>query len=192
MATSTPPLSLEQRVLVSDTLWLAKHLATKAARRFGGKRLPKHRYEDVYQQACLGLVVAAARFRKERGVKFATYAWYWVRVYADRAVRGEPTPVGDGVDSTWVSPAAEAAVLAREVVGELVRLRSEPIVGGRHRQRVYRAEHPERDVAMYLRVRALDESLSQVAAESGVTRQRAEQICNRVGELVERMRREAA
>lgn len=37
--------------------------------------------EDLIQQGTIGLLKAAAKFDPERGVKFATYAKYWVEAY---------------------------------------------------------------------------------------------------------------
>ena len=39
---------------------------------------------DVFQEACLGLLVAVTRF-DFRGFRFATYALYWIRAYAGAA-----------------------------------------------------------------------------------------------------------
>lgn len=41
------------------------------ARRFSGKGIE---YDDLFQAACLGLIKAAGRFERERGLKFSTYA----------------------------------------------------------------------------------------------------------------------
>ena len=40
---------------------------------------------DVFQEACLGLLVAVTRFDFRRGFRFATYALYWIRAYAGAA-----------------------------------------------------------------------------------------------------------
>ena len=43
---------------------------------------------DVFQEACLGLMVAIARFDHRRGFRFATYALFWIRAYAGTATAG--------------------------------------------------------------------------------------------------------
>lgn len=42
-------------------------------------------FEDMYIEGCLGLLVAIDRFDVNRGVKFASYASYWISHYITRA-----------------------------------------------------------------------------------------------------------
>ena len=40
---------------------------------------------DLFQEGCLGLIAAVERFDHRRGVRFSTYATYWVRTYVSAA-----------------------------------------------------------------------------------------------------------
>jgi RNA polymerase sigma factor (sigma-70 family) len=40
---------------------------------------------DLFQEGCLGLAVAVMRFDHTRGIRFATYALYWIRAYISAA-----------------------------------------------------------------------------------------------------------
>ncbi len=43
---------------------------------------------DIFQEACLGLMVAVGRYDHRRGFRFATYALFWIRAYAGAAAAG--------------------------------------------------------------------------------------------------------
>ena len=60
------------------------------------------RYEDLVQEGELGLLRAAETFDPERGVRFGTYAVYWIRSKVQRfiqAQRRESNPLMAGVDA---------------------------------------------------------------------------------------------
>ena len=40
---------------------------------------------DLFQEGCLGLIAAVERFDHRRGVRFATYATYWIRTFISAA-----------------------------------------------------------------------------------------------------------
>jgi RNA polymerase primary sigma factor len=40
---------------------------------------------DLFQEGCLGLIAAVVRFDHRRGVRFSTYATYWIRTYVSGA-----------------------------------------------------------------------------------------------------------
>jgi len=58
--------------LILDHLYLAKIMAKK----YINKGVD---YEDLVQEGTIGLLKAAKKFDPERGVKFSTYATFWVR-----------------------------------------------------------------------------------------------------------------
>lgn len=51
-------------------------LVVATASRFRAYGLPR---PDLVQEGCVGLMQAAARFEPERGVRFSTYATWWIR-----------------------------------------------------------------------------------------------------------------
>ena len=60
------------------------------------------RYEDLVQEGAIGLLRAAETFDPERGVRFGTYAVYWIRSKVQRflqAQRRESNPLMAGVDA---------------------------------------------------------------------------------------------
>ena len=65
------PLTLEERnKLVEENLGLATHFASQF-------RASRMEFEDLVQEAYLGLMDAAERFDPARGNKFSTYArWH--------------------------------------------------------------------------------------------------------------------
>jgi RNA polymerase primary sigma factor len=58
--------------LVQDHLYIASYMA----RKIKNNALT---YEDLYQEGCIGLIKAAEKFDDSRGVKFSTYANWWVK-----------------------------------------------------------------------------------------------------------------
>ena len=42
--------------------------------------------EDVFQEGCIGLMEAISRYDLDRGVKFSTYACYWIKSAIDKLV----------------------------------------------------------------------------------------------------------
>lgn len=59
-------------------------LARREARRVGGGAgMPE---EDLIQEALIGLFGAAKRFEPDRGLRFSTYARWWVRAQLTRAI----------------------------------------------------------------------------------------------------------
>ena len=58
-------------------------LVGMVARQFAARgRLPE---TDLFQEGCLGLLTAVVRFDHTRGVRFSTYALFWVRAYVGGA-----------------------------------------------------------------------------------------------------------
>lgn len=45
-------------------------------------------YADLFQEGCLGLITALERFDHRRGLRFSTYALFWIRAYVNAATAG--------------------------------------------------------------------------------------------------------
>jgi RNA polymerase primary sigma factor len=58
-------------------------LVVSIAKRYVGHGLP---IDDLIQEGCIGLHTAARRFDPSRGLKFSTYATWWIRQAVARAV----------------------------------------------------------------------------------------------------------
>lgn len=57
-------------------------------RRIMSKRMiPDHHKEDIVQAGTIGLMRALAKFDIDKGTKVSTYAWWWIRIYANRAIQ---------------------------------------------------------------------------------------------------------
>lgn len=50
-------------------------------------KLPCDFLEDMRQEAFIGLLEAAEKYSPEKGVKFSTYAWWWVRDALTKAIK---------------------------------------------------------------------------------------------------------
>jgi RNA polymerase primary sigma factor len=58
-------------------------LVVKIAGRYAGGHLP---FSDLIQEGNIGLITAVDRFEHERGVRFCTYATWWIRHRISRAI----------------------------------------------------------------------------------------------------------
>jgi RNA polymerase sigma factor (sigma-70 family) len=113
-ATAAELLALEQdgrlarQRFVAANLGLVAGLARGTAARTG---LPR---DELFQEGCLGLMIAVARFDHRRGLRFSTYAVPWIRARLGEAVQRR----GSGLSL----PAAGVGRLraARAVEDELV------------------------------------------------------------------------
>ncbi|MCP9824499.1 sigma-70 family RNA polymerase sigma factor [Synechococcus sp. EJ6-Ellesmere] len=56
---------------------------------------------DRLQAAALGLIRAAERFDPERGYKFSTYAYFWLRKGITRLIETSPSSSGVRIPPTW-------------------------------------------------------------------------------------------
>ncbi|MBM75857.1 MAG: hypothetical protein CMK59_10690, partial [Proteobacteria bacterium] len=61
----------------------AKHVARGEARKLVCALMEE---EDLIQEGCIGLMRAAKRFDPDRGIRFSTYARWWVRAQMTRAI----------------------------------------------------------------------------------------------------------
>jgi RNA polymerase sigma factor (sigma-70 family) len=68
----------------------ARRVALGEARRFAGKLMSE---DDLIHEGCIGLLKAAQRFEPGRGIRFATYARWWVRAELGRAIDVAGRPV---------------------------------------------------------------------------------------------------
>lgn len=65
--------------IVSQNIGMVKALA----RKFSGRGVDA---EDLVQEGCIGLLKAQEKFDESRGVKFSTFAAWWVRLAMQRAI----------------------------------------------------------------------------------------------------------
>lgn len=83
---------LARQRFVRANLGLVAMLARACAARTG---LPR---DDLFQEGCLGLLIAVARFDHRRGLRFSTYAVPWIRARLGEAVQrrgsGPSLPAG--------------------------------------------------------------------------------------------------
>src|SRR5260221_12667028 len=75
------------RILVEHHLGLVMHLAKRYAGSYQGHHLLD--LEDLYQEGVLGLMHAAEKFDARKGVRFSTYATYWIRWAIGQAIMNE-------------------------------------------------------------------------------------------------------
>lgn len=96
MALPPPPHDRDQQIIlkrgrramdrmVSANIRLVASLARKY-RGLGGKGLLQLDLEDLVQEGTLGLMRAAEKFDPERGYKFSTYSYWWIRQFMFRAI----------------------------------------------------------------------------------------------------------
>lgn len=94
-----------RRSMAADNIGLAKYIARKIIRKhIATIRVFRRDFAlpDVHQAACLGLTVAAHRFDSSRGIKFSTYAAWWIKNYVYAEIRSIPLirmPPRSGVKS---------------------------------------------------------------------------------------------
>jgi RNA polymerase primary sigma factor/RNA polymerase nonessential primary-like sigma factor len=96
-----------RRRFVEANLGLARMVTRQLAARSAGSSA------DVYQEACLGLLVAVRRFDCRRGFRFATYALFWIRAYAVAAT------AATAADSTLSAGRAAQLRMLRGVQSQL-------------------------------------------------------------------------
>lgn len=90
----TERLTREQQQLVVDNLALVIHWA-KSMRGWG-----RVDHEDLVGAGNVGLVEAARRFDPERGIRFSTYATWWIRAAIFDAIRADAGVVAGGKVNT--------------------------------------------------------------------------------------------
>ena len=158
------------------------------ARRYGGNGVP---LSDLVNEGNLGLLRAVERFDETRGVRFVSYAHWWVRraivesidrhrgrgrhAAPDRAALSLDEPLGPHTDGTLqdVLPDPHAVEPERRMVRESLRTAIEASL----------ADLPPREAAVVRRYFGLghghDEDLGQIGRSLGVSRERARQLRDR-------------
>lgn len=155
------------------------------ARRYQGHGLP---IADLVNEGNVGLLRAASRFDETRGVRFISYAHWWVRRSIVEAVDRHAGRGGEG-GSSWLSldePLAEGHGTLQEVLadprqdgpdGEVIReaLRCAIEAG--------LSDLPEREREVVCRYFGLgdgdSDSLDEIARSLGVSRERVRQLRDR-------------
>jgi RNA polymerase primary sigma factor len=156
------------------------------AKRYQGSGVP---LADLVNEGNLGLIRAAQRFDGDRGVRFTSYAIWWIRQAISQAIeRGRP--IRGSKDGRYVSfdqPIADAADLClQEVVADS---QLEPADEQVNRHELKDALEsslsclPEREQRVLRRYFGLDgeppSTLDQIGTELGVSRERVRQIKDR-------------
>ena len=58
-------------------------LVIVVGKRYINRGLP---FSDIIEEGNLGLIRAVEKFQHQRGFKFSTYAWWWIRQFIERAI----------------------------------------------------------------------------------------------------------
>lgn len=176
------------RQLVVDHLSVAQRVAARWVRLH--KVLRPH-LEDLVQEACIGLVIAAKRFRPERQVRFETYAWWWATQYVRRAARRMSGPVRTpDTEPCWARSAdldACGTFMSLPASAELATEAS--MLSARFADSCDEMDMRSGGTATargghaFLRILLLDETQAAIARESGLSRERIRQMHDRAAAL---------
>lgn len=158
------------------------------ARNYQGRGLPM---ADLVNEGNLGMLRAVERFDESRGVRFVSYAHWWVRRAIVEAVRRESgLPTGDGRIARAVSldePSAGggAGTLQEVLADDRLPPPEQRLLRLAMRQSLEASliDVPERERDVVRRYFGLDaerpESLNRIARDLGITRERARQLKER-------------
>lgn len=158
------------------------------ARHFQGRGLPM---ADLVNEGNLGLLKAVERFDETRGVRFVSYAHWWVRRAIVEAVRRESgLPTGDGGIARPVSLDEPFGAPGAKTLQEVLADDSQPpperrLIRLAMRQSLEASliDVPDRERDVLRRYFGLDaehpESLNSIALDLGITRERARQLKDR-------------
>jgi len=176
-------LSLEDRnTLIQDHLYLPEVVARSICR-----KIPQATpcLQDLAQEGNLGLIRAARTYRAQGKAAFATYAFYWVKTFIQRALPKYLDPIGysrltptndDDRDSDPLLNVPDSSVGPEEALA----LESEraAVVRALRALRAALGRKGVRDADWLYRNLALDEPLSSIAVSAGVTKAAvSHQIC---------------
>ncbi len=136
-------------------------LVAGMASRFRNYGLPAG---DLLQEGNVGLLQAAARFEPERGVRFSTYATWWVRSAMQDYILRNWSIVRTGTTSAQKSLFFNLRRLRARIEGQ-----SGSPLDGEGRERIAQELRvPRRDVeAMEMRIAAIDQSLNAPIGDEG-------------------------
>jgi len=81
------PLTKAQQELVAIHIPFAMNMGRKYEGLGRSKGIP---VEDLQQEACYGLCIAAQNFDSSKGADFQTYAHNWCKKFIMKAIKGEP------------------------------------------------------------------------------------------------------
>lgn len=94
---------MARNTLVERSMGLVYTATKKAMTK--AKKIRSITYDDLVQEATLGLLEAAERYDYQRGTRFSTMATYWIRKYIEDYIASESTALS--------VPAGSAGVLKR-------------------------------------------------------------------------------
>lgn len=179
----------EQQQLVVQHYACAEQLVKRMIRR---RRAFLPAAEDMHSAALVGLCEAAKRFDASRGVRFGTYAWWWMKLEAYKAAYSVLMPVGDWRrrPSKARLDRAGADVSEDEVFERLLPYAEQPVnavlegLGGLFDY--LRKRHSERDLAIYQGVVLEERTLESMGREHGLTRERVRQLVLQLDRSTER------
>lgn len=165
--------------------------------------------EDIVQEGMIGLVTAARKFEPERGFRFTTYAWYWIRQCIFRAIElnqnlvrwpchrlSELVPANREEDQTHLSLGERKTLLVsrKELDLEAEQMSQQDIVEQKQLQQTIQLtlkRFVEREARVLCRRYGLDgkpeATLEEVGEEEKVTRERIRQIQARAEEKLKRI-----
>lgn len=65
--------------LIEENLEFVRRMAFKSLKYVPDEKRGMVSYDDIFSAGCVGLINAAKKYKKDRAVKFTTYAYRWVK-----------------------------------------------------------------------------------------------------------------
>ena len=169
-----------RRRLVSANL----RFVVSVARSYRGRGVP---FADLVNEGNLGLVRAADRFDPDRGVRFISYAHFWVRRAMIQAITRQDSPAPPGARPLSLDDVApgRACTLAELLPDERAPEPGARVVRDRLRDAIEASlsDLPPREREVLRRYFGLGfddaQTLSEISVDLGVSRERARQLKER-------------